>query len=239
MRVFSKVFTLGGVSALFLAGVANAAPVPSAVKLIPEESVSQRVGTIYSTPLKAGETPFLEVFEVTVTGPPEPVYEPEEPEPSEESEESEDAASRSSTHLSFEEEAEVSAEAPPEPEAPAENSTSSSDSSSSSSSSSESSGEDSGASTSALYSLSDLMFQGVIHWGGYKFTYYSQSVLPGGGLVIPGRHVSSDGYVVDGDGYIALAGSAPKGTVYPTPFGRSGKIYDRGTTGNHLDVYTK
>ena len=94
-------------------------------------------------------------------------------------------------------------------------------------------------STSGQYSLSDLMFQGVIYWGGYKFTYYSQSVLPGGGLSIPGRHVNAGGFVSDGDGYIVLAGSAPKGTVYSTPFGWPGKIYDRGTVGNHLDVYTQ
>ncbi len=95
------------------------------------------------------------------------------------------------------------------------------------------------ATTSGEYSLNDLMFQGVIYWGGYKFTYYSQSVLPGGGLSIPGRHVNAGGFVSDGDGYIVLAGSAPMGTVYATPFGWSGKIYDRGTSGNHLDVYTR
>ena len=83
------------------------------------------------------------------------------------------------------------------------------------------------------------MFSGVVNWGGYKFTYYSQSVLPGGGLAIPGRHVNKDGYVADKDGYIVLAGAAPKGTVYETPFGYKGKIYDRGTYGNHLDVYIR
>lgn len=93
--------------------------------------------------------------------------------------------------------------------------------------------------SSALYSLSEFMFRGVINWNGYKFTYYSQSVLPGGGLSIPGRHVNADGYVSDGDGYIVLAGSAPIGTVYDTPFGYKGKIYDRGTSGNHLDVYIR
>lgn len=93
--------------------------------------------------------------------------------------------------------------------------------------------------TSGEYSLGDLQFMGVINWGGYKFTYYSQSVLPGGGLAIPGRHVNAGGFVSDGDGYIVLAGSAPMGTVYATPFGYSGKIYDRGTSGNHLDVYTQ
>lgn len=94
-------------------------------------------------------------------------------------------------------------------------------------------------STEKLYDLQTFMFNGVINWRGLKFTYYSQSVLPGGGLQIPGRHVNKDGYVSDGDGYIVLAGSAPKGTVYDTPFGYQGKIYDRGTVGNHLDVYIR
>ena len=88
-------------------------------------------------------------------------------------------------------------------------------------------------------SLSQFMFDGVVYSGGYKFTYYSQSVLPGGGLSIPGRHVNADGFVSDGDGYIVLAGSAPLRTVYDTPFGYKGKIYDRGTYGNHLDVYVQ
>ena len=94
-------------------------------------------------------------------------------------------------------------------------------------------------STEKLYDLQTFMFSGVINWQGLKFTYYSQSVLPGGGLQIPGRHVNKDGYVSDRDGYIVLAGSAPKGTVYDTPFGYQGKIYDRGTVGNHLDVYIR
>ena len=90
-----------------------------------------------------------------------------------------------------------------------------------------------------LYSLRNLTFHGVIRWNGYKFTYYSQRVLPGRGLRIPGRHVNADGFVADKDGYIVLANSAPKGTVIPTPFGYWGKVYDRGTTGNHFDVYTR
>lgn len=90
-----------------------------------------------------------------------------------------------------------------------------------------------------LYTLGQFQFQGVVYYSGYKYTFYSQSVLPGGGLRIPGRHVNADGYVCDGDGYIVLAGSAPKGTVFPTPFGHYGKIYDRGTWGNHLDVYVR
>lgn len=91
----------------------------------------------------------------------------------------------------------------------------------------------------AQYTLEQFMFRGSINSGGYRFTYYSQQVLPGGGLAIPGRHVNAGGYVSDADGYIVLAGSAPKGTVYETPFGYPGKIYDRGTVGNHLDVYIR
>ena len=93
--------------------------------------------------------------------------------------------------------------------------------------------------SNAQVSLAQFLTQGVVYSGGFKFTYYSQSVLPGGGLQIPGRHVNAAGYVSDGDGYIVLAGSAPIGTVYDTPFGFKGKIYDRGTYGNHLDVYIR
>ena len=93
------------------------------------------------------------------------------------------------------------------------------------------------AKTEKLFGLDDFMFRGVVYWNGYKFTYYSEKVLPGGGLRIPGRHVNADGYVADEEGYIVLAGDAPMGTVFETPFGYKGKIYDRGTSGNHLDVY--
>ena len=88
-----------------------------------------------------------------------------------------------------------------------------------------------------FYSLPRFKYLGVINWGGYKYTWYSQKVLPGSGLRIPGRHVNTDGYVSDRDGYIVLANSAAKGSVFPTPFGYMGKVYDRGTYGNHLDVY--
>ncbi|TGO05398.1 G5 domain-containing protein [Serinibacter arcticus] len=96
------------------------------------------------------------------------------------------------------------------------------------------------APTSArLFTLRELMSAGAVSWGGYRFTYYSQSVLPGGGLAIPGRHINADGYVADADGYIVLANSSPKGTIIDTPFGFQGKVYDRGTVGNHYDVYTQ
>ncbi|MFM1602776.1 G5 domain-containing protein [Helcococcus ovis] len=95
------------------------------------------------------------------------------------------------------------------------------------------------SSSSYQYSLGQFQFNGVIYWGGYKFTYYSQSVLPGGGLYIPGRHINEDGYVADEDGYIVLANDAARGTIIDTPFGYKGKVYDRGTYGNHIDVYIR
>ena len=98
--------------------------------------------------------------------------------------------------------------------------------------------KNSGSSTGEI-SLKSFMSRGVVNWRGYKFTYYSQRVLPGGGLKIPGRHVNSRGYVCDGNGYIVLAGSAARGTVFQTPFGGPGKIYDKGTRGRHLDVYIR
>lgn len=101
------------------------------------------------------------------------------------------------------------------------------------------------AESQGLYSLSQLMFNGVINWNGYKYTYYSQSVLPGPGLNIPGRHVNGGGYVADGNGYIVLAApyGVAHGTVFPTPFGYSGKVYDTcascSTSPIWLDIYTK
>lgn len=95
----------------------------------------------------------------------------------------------------------------------------------------------------AKYTLKQFRFNGVVNWGGTKFTYYSQSVLPGGGLSIPGRHVNSAGYVSDSDGYIAVAAnrSISKGTIVNTPFGYKGKVYDicAGCTPDWIDVYVK
>lgn len=77
---------------------------------------------------------------------------------------------------------------------------------------------------------------GVIYYNGYKFTYYSEKVLPGKGLKIPGRH--SDGnFVRDVDNYICVASSdLPKGAVVDTPFGE-GKVYDTGCPSGVIDIY--
>lgn len=93
------------------------------------------------------------------------------------------------------------------------------------------------ANTQTSVSYEDFMVMGVVYSNGYKYTYYSQSVLPGGGLNIPGRHVSG-GFVRDCNGYIVLANDAPKGTIIETPFG-TGMVYDRGTYGSHIDVYVQ
>lgn len=79
---------------------------------------------------------------------------------------------------------------------------------------------------------------GVNYYNGRRETWYSQRVLPGGGLKIPGRHVDpSDGTVRDGDGYICVAASdTPKGTVVQTSLG-AGKVYDSGCAAGTNDIY--
>ena len=83
----------------------------------------------------------------------------------------------------------------------------------------------------------DLMSAGVVNWGGYRFTWYSQNVLPGGGLNIPGRHVNGSGFVCDGDGYIVAATAFGRGTTGNSPWG-AWKSYDTGVSGNTVDLYT-
>lgn len=80
---------------------------------------------------------------------------------------------------------------------------------------------------------------GVIKWNGYRWTWYSQRVLPGGGLKIPSRHADENGYICDKDDNICLASSTlKKHTVVDTPFGKRGKVYDSGCAAGTLDVYT-
>jgi len=88
---------------------------------------------------------------------------------------------------------------------------------------------------------SEMKWKGVYYYNGWRWTYYSEKVLPGGGLDIPGRHVDNDGFVCDGEGYICLASSiaGDKGSVYITPFGRYGKVYDycAGADQPTMDLY--
>ena len=79
---------------------------------------------------------------------------------------------------------------------------------------------------------------GAVVDGGVKYTWYSQRVLPGGGLDIPGRHVDENGYIVDGEGRIAVASSdLPIGTEVDTPFGDA-VVYDTGCASGIVDIYT-
>lgn len=80
--------------------------------------------------------------------------------------------------------------------------------------------------------------KGVVYYNGHRETYYSQRVLPGGGLNIPGRHVAKDGTIRDQDGNICVANiDYPKGTIIQTSLGR-GKIYDTGCASGTVDIYT-
>lgn len=80
--------------------------------------------------------------------------------------------------------------------------------------------------------------KGRIWFNGHSETYYSQKVLPGGGLNIPGRHIASDGTIRDKDNYIVVASDDyPKGTVVQTSLG-AGKVYDTGSGKGNIDLYT-
>ena len=80
--------------------------------------------------------------------------------------------------------------------------------------------------------------KGVNYFNGHKETWYSQKVLPGGGLKIPGRHVDDRGLVCDENGYICVASSDySKGTIVETSLG-TGKVYDCGCASGTIDIYT-
>lgn len=83
-----------------------------------------------------------------------------------------------------------------------------------------------------------LTADGGVNWfEGRRETWYSQRVLPGGGLDIPGRHVAEDGTIRDGDGYICVAASDLEyGTVVETSLG-TGKVYDTGCEPGTTDIY--
>lgn len=88
----------------------------------------------------------------------------------------------------------------------------------------------------------DFQSAGVVYGeDGTRYTWYSQNVLPGGGLTElnnNGRHVDERGFVCDGDGYIAVASNDyDLGTVVDTPFGAA-KVYDGGCDSGTIDVYT-
>lgn len=82
--------------------------------------------------------------------------------------------------------------------------------------------------------------KGAIYYNGHKETYYSEKVLPGASLNIPGRHVANDGTIRDGEGYIAVAANTSylsKGTIVKTSLGPA-KVYDSGCSYGVIDIYT-
>lgn len=90
----------------------------------------------------------------------------------------------------------------------------------------------------ADYTPSYFRKMGIVGYNGWRWTWYSQRVLPGGGLRIPGRHIDELNMVCDRDNYICLASSdLAKGSVVDTPFGKKGKVYDDGCSSGTLDVY--
>ncbi len=82
--------------------------------------------------------------------------------------------------------------------------------------------------------------KGVVYYNGHKECYYTQTLLPGKGLYLPGRHVAEDGTIRDGDGYICVAADLkflPRYSTVMTSLG-PGKVYDTGCRYGTVDIYT-
>lgn len=98
------------------------------------------------------------------------------------------------------------------------------------------SSESSTASSGGFMTVSQFKSRGAMNWNGHRWTYYSETVLPGTALSIPGRHVAN-GAVCDVDGYVVLAScDYAKGTIVDTPIGK-GKVYDYCPTSGTIDLY--
>ena len=79
---------------------------------------------------------------------------------------------------------------------------------------------------SGLYTYSGdrlSVSKGAQYYNGHKETYYSERVLPGNTLNIPGRHVADPGFM-------------PKGSVLITSLGPA-KVYDSGCAYGIIDLY--
>lgn len=103
----------------------------------------------------------------------------------------------------------------------------------------EDSGDDVGV--SGYYTADEFRFDGRVYDGDHEYTWYSEQVLPGGGLDIPGRHVDEDGYVRDGDGNLCVASNGYSyGEQIEVPFGDgTAVVYDscEGEGDELVDVY--
>ena len=93
---------------------------------------------------------------------------------------------------------------------------------------------------SARYTTGGLTKRrGTLNFNGHKETFYSEKVLPGNGLKIPGRHVADDGTIRDENGFICVAadpGFLARGTVLITSLGPA-KVYDSGCAYGTVDIY--
>ena len=81
----------------------------------------------------------------------------------------------------------------------------------------------------ADYTAEEFQELGIISWGVYRYTWYSELDMPGEDLIIDGRHVDENNFVCDIDNYICVASdSLDRGTIVDTPFEKQGKVYDCG-----------
>lgn len=81
------------------------------------------------------------------------------------------------------------------------------------------------------YYINYLHTKGPVHWRGRKYTYYTSRLCPIYKLPVPGLHLDKNGMWCDKWDYIVLGSSVQNKinrTVYATPFGKYGRVYDTG-----------
>lgn len=90
-----------------------------------------------------------------------------------------------------------------------------------------------------FYSAPYFMQMGELYDDEWRYTWYSENVLPGGGLDIPGRHVDGEGYVVDSEERLVVASEdIPYGTEINVPFGSGvAVVRDCGCPSGTIDIY--
>lgn len=90
-----------------------------------------------------------------------------------------------------------------------------------------------------FYSAPYFMQMGELYDDEWRYTWYSENVLPGGGLDIPGRHVDGEGYVVDSEErLVAASEDIPYGTKINVPFGSGvAVVRDCGCPSGTIDIY--
>lgn len=82
------------------------------------------------------------------------------------------------------------------------------------------------------YYINYIKTKAPVKWHGRKYTYYTSRLCPIWLLPVKGLHLDKNGFWCDENDYIVLGSSRvnkANRTVFATPFGKYGKVYDTGS----------